>query len=537
MKQIASSVTAPGTTGGNNTHTHPFSAHGHTYPNHTHTGSWGTSGGSGDATLRAGGVGAGAFTWSAEGHTHTSSSPAGPGSATNNSTPANTDTTTLDPFHVRVIFIKSDGSPAGIPVNGVVWFNGATPSGFSAYSTLDSRLMKGAVAGGDGGGTGGTDPTNHNHTTATHTHPQSHTHVVNLDSGGASATTNTVAGVIASAPHTHVAGTSGSNILQTTTDPASETTGAGDSTPSWRKMRAVQKTTSVGLAVGMIAMWDGSLGSIPVTSGWQLADGTGSKPQLSDGRFVMGTSVDLECGTAGGSDTHVHAAGTPHSHTITGTHTHTLTTVSGASSGESGNLPSGGLNGPDTNTHTHQSTTYTSAAVTVGTSNTLATTQQANSSNNPTFTEIAYIQMVTQIPDAPTINTPIASTAYSSILGLDATVTDPDVSDTLFATFEYDRNDNNWTVIGNGSTVANGGRSTRSWDISALAPGFNYRVRAKATDNSGAVGPYTTTATFIIGPGYAGLYGTNNTSRYNAENNTQRYYAASQTAIYRAEKA
>ncbi len=113
-------------------------------------------------------------------------------------------------------------------------------------------------------------------------------------------------------------------------------------------------------------------------------------------------------------------------------------------------------------------------------------------------------------PSAPSINVPVASTAYSGTLGLDATVTDgasmDSVPDTVFAAFEYDRNDGNWVAIGSGSVVASGGSSTYVWDITLFTPGFNYRVRAKATDQWSQESGWTTTGTFIIGPGFSAIF-------------------------------
>lgn len=120
-------------------------------------------------------------------------------------------------------------------------------------------------------------------------------------------------------------------------------------------------------------------------------------------------------------------------------------------------------------------------------------------------------------PSAPTINVPVSATPYSSIVTLDATVTDgasfDSVTDIVYARFEYDRSDNNWVAIRgtngslDGSTAASGNHSTLSWDISALQPGFNYRVRSLTLDypwtQSSA---YTTSPTFIVGPGFAGLF-------------------------------
>ena len=126
------------------------------------------------------------------------------------------------------------------------------------------------------------------------------------------------------------------------------------------------------------------------------------------------------------------------------------------------------------------------------------------------------------------LNSPVGGAAYSSTLTLDATLTDADAGATITATFEYSSNSGGaWTVIGNGTTVSTGGRSTRTWDISALTPGINYRVRVKATDDLGLVSGYTSTTDFLIGPSLSALSAHSNTALMRGDSNT---------ASYRAEK-
>lgn len=125
-----------------------------------------------------------------------------------------------------------------------------------------------------------------------------------------------------------------------------------------------------------------------------------------------------------------------------------------------------------------------------------------------------------QINRAPTVtalNSPVGGAAYSTTLTLDATLADPDSGATIYATFEYSANSGgSWTVIGVGTTVSTGGRSTRTWDISGLTPGITYRVRVKATDDGLAESAYTSTADFIIGPSISALFAKNNTTTYHA---------------------
>jgi hypothetical protein len=382
VKQIATSGTNPGATGGATTHTSAFdTTHTHTYSAHTHAGSWGNSGnastsGNGEPTASAGSP-----------LTHTSSAPSatptGAVTATANTTAANTD-----PTHVTVLFIQSNGTPSGIPVNAVVWYNGAAPSGFSAYATLDNRLMKGAAGGADGGTSAGADT--HTHTTA-HTHPiDNHTHVISLDTSPIHSINTLGSGVLASSQHSHTVGTSGANSGQATSDSADAVSGNGDLTAPWQKMRAIQKTGAPGISAGVICMWLGTIASIP--GGWKLCDGSSGTPNLSQDKFVRAAATDGTVGDTGGAATHTHSAGSGHVHTTASTHTHSLTTASAAAATTTIDCGPGGTATSTTTNHTHASVTFTSPAETTGSSSSVAATEAANSSNDPLFTGVAYIQ-------------------------------------------------------------------------------------------------------------------------------------------------
>ena len=71
-----------------------------------------------------------------------------------------------------------------------------------------------------------------------------------------------------------------------------------------------------GLPPGTIAMWSGSLATIP--SGWKLCDGTSGTPDLRS-RFIRGAPPATDPGATGGSDTHSHVMGpmTPASTVVT----------------------------------------------------------------------------------------------------------------------------------------------------------------------------------------------------------------------------
>jgi hypothetical protein len=389
-KQIATSVTAPGATGGATTHVHPFQAHSaHTTPGHAHPGSWGTSPIQG-SNSKQNGLSADI----AQVHSHTSSSTgASDVSVGANGSPANTDTFANDPLHVTTIFLKSNGSPAGIPVGGIVWFNGATPAGFGAVTALDDRLMKGAATAANGGTQAGTDPSSHTHTTAAHSHAlTAHTHTVKLDTDSTASNLNGPNVGADINVHDHALGASSSNS-GLSTDAASETTGVGAGDPPWQKMRAITKTGNAGLAASIIAMWTGTLASIP--AGWRLCDGTSGTPNLSQGKYVKSVGTGA-VGDLGGATTHTHAGGTAHLHTVTTTHNHTFTGASGIANpaGTKSVTTVAAAQGLSPASHTHGSATYTAPTQGHGTTTTQATAQSANTSNDPVFVGVAYIQLI-----------------------------------------------------------------------------------------------------------------------------------------------
>ena len=88
-----------------------------------------------------------------------------------------------------------------------------------------------------------------------------------------------------------------------------------------------QPATGATIPAGMIAMWSGSIGSIP--SGWYLCDGSNGTPNLTD-RFIIGAGSTYAVNATGGatSVTLVTANMPAHTHTATVTdpgHTHGIT--------------------------------------------------------------------------------------------------------------------------------------------------------------------------------------------------------------------
>ena len=142
---------------------------------------------------------------------------------------------------------------------------------------------------------------------------------------------------------------------------------------------------------GLIAIWSGSLGSVP--SGWVICDGTNSTPDLRNS-FILGAGNTYAVGATGGSTdaivvSHTHTA-TAATTSLTGTIT-TLGNRSGFSGGTGIVTPSGstgsaanqtGVNVPDTLTidasHTHSVTNSST-----GTS--------GSGANMPPYYALAYI--------------------------------------------------------------------------------------------------------------------------------------------------
>ena len=137
---------------------------------------------------------------------------------------------------------------------------------------------------------------------------------------------------------------------------------------------------SATFTAGMILIWSGSIGSIPV--GWVLCDGTNSTPDLRD-RFVVAAGNTYAVGATGGS---ADAIVVTHNHTATSVvtdpgHTHSLL------------LPQNGGTGvwsPVTNTGSNQNVSTSTTGITVATTNTSAGTSGTNA-NLPPYYALAYI--------------------------------------------------------------------------------------------------------------------------------------------------
>ncbi|MGB4971653.1 MAG: hypothetical protein WBO32_03290, partial [Cyclobacteriaceae bacterium] len=142
-------------------------------------------------------------------------------------------------------------------------------------------------------------------------------------------------------------------------------------------LTAVQATSSVVPFKGIIAMWLGTLVSIPF--GWILCDGTRGTIDMKS-RYLKITGTIGSIGNTSGSNTHTHASQN-HGHTITA-HTHS-TTASHTSSG----VTVSGAGGTTKGETSHSVSTSSTSLVLSNTS-----TTADSSSNEPEYLTVAFIK-------------------------------------------------------------------------------------------------------------------------------------------------
>jgi hypothetical protein len=143
-------------------------------------------------------------------------------------------------------------------------------------------------------------------------------------------------------------------------------------------------TVSATVPSGLIAIWSGSLGSIP--SGWVLCNGANGTPDLRNS-FILGAGSTYAVGTVGGS---ADAIVVSHTHTATSTvtdpgHFHNYGTAPPANPQGGGSFAFG-INGGGT---TYQTDTKTTG-ITVATSNT-STGVSGTNANLPPYYALAFI--------------------------------------------------------------------------------------------------------------------------------------------------
>lgn len=381
----------PDVTGGSNTHTHTANAHGHTMNSHSHNVVLAHYQGSPSYSNRNDTV--------ADNHGHSSVAVAGvsggslASEAKTWSSPLGTESE--PPYH-KVIFISPTGGAAAINDDICMFWNSASaPQSFNfcdgdnGTTDLKDRYLKGADSAGDSGGTGGA--TSHQHT-ITHGHTSnSHTHSAisgYRDNSGNRGNASVGAGAHNTHRHTiNLSGQSpGVNNYTNTTAGSADTVEV-----AYKKLAVVQNTSggTVGVKVGMIGMWLGTLASIPY--GWQVCDGTNGTPDLRE-KFIKVINTTGQIGDTGGSNTHTHTA-VSHTHTATGTHSHGGST-SGANVQQ--NYDSGGDGGSPLS-HTHGIDSCSSTTATYANSD---IDSGDATSNEPAYRTVAYIQLIKVVEGA-----------------------------------------------------------------------------------------------------------------------------------------
>jgi hypothetical protein len=151
-----------------------------------------------------------------------------------------------------------------------------------------------------------------------------------------------------------------------------------------------QPASGATIPAGLIAMWSGSIGSIP--SGWYLCDGSNGTPNLTD-RFIVGAGSTYAVNATGGATTATLTTNNlpAHTHVATSTVTdagHVHNNNAGTQSGGGGTLAGGsGIGAGSVNTSQPTTSNY----ITVATTNT-STGSGTSFSILPTYYALAYIQ-------------------------------------------------------------------------------------------------------------------------------------------------
>lgn len=369
----AKSSGTAGTTGGNATHTHSNDA-GHFHVSsgsHSHSILGGTGAPLGNLT--------GTGTVSSKGtHTHNAvSATASPGNSGSTATNIDAETNELD--YVEVIWIESNGSPAGIPNGALGMF--ASDSLPSSWTRVHGdKYLKGAATSGDGGGTGGANT--HSHTDGGHNHTiPSHSHAAVTSSAPSEPIhtdqhSNKPGLTVAALGHTHQVGINGTGLEVNT---GSVTMDAASSEPAWEKLNCISNGTGGDdLPDQIIEFWGGSTGTIPTD--WALYD--------AGDDFVKNCNANSEVGTTGGTASgHTH---TNVSCTITGAHDHNDSTNTSAPSATNPIRTTGTDWASGSHGHNGQwnvqdaNITYAAASITIGTS--------ASEAHYPPWVEAILIQ-------------------------------------------------------------------------------------------------------------------------------------------------
>ena len=374
----------PGATGGAATHEHTTTAHTHTIA-HTHT-TANSPAGSGSTSRDS------ATTNPPDTHTHDTNPATVDPTETMTAQSPSTDSVAINPSFFRVIVIKSDGTPTGVPDLAVaVWDDPAGPpaswnlcdgGGAPARPDIRNRYIIQATAGGDGGGTGGA--LTHTHTIVVHGQVTSHTHPNVTSSQKTQANTaGSISGAqagTATSTHTHVLTIASGSVTYTS---IGDSAASSNHEPPFRTEAFIQNNAGAdSWPDRVIGLWMQTLASIPTN--WALCDGTLGTPDLR-ALFVKGANVLGDIGVTGGDLTH----GTTHTttgHTHGGSsHTHNVTVADGV-----GENRTAGAVSAATTAHTHPAWAATGA--TAFTTGSTAPVVNDFTNTQPLFTGAAFIQ-------------------------------------------------------------------------------------------------------------------------------------------------
>lgn len=383
LKGVPTAATNPGTTGGATTHIHTTPAHPHDI-GHSHTGHTGTSSGM-SGTDNTSGANLGSLA-----HTHSFGEVTFEAKDSVTDAPTS-DSISSDPAYLKSVWIKSNGSPTGIPNNAICFFNSATfPTNWTQIAAGKNAFLKGADAAGDGGGTGGA--ATHSHAGGSHTHGGDHTHSyapygatltsthsATASKAGTSTSSNAANHLHRTEAASNTPGTSNASNISSSTD---------NHEPAWYKLAIIQNGTgSNDQPLNLICAWTGTISNIP--TGWIICDGNNSTPNLL-GKFIKGADATSEIGNTGGGATHTHTGNT-HTHTWSSTsHTHTVSLTAEINYNAIGSSGSGNTVG--LNSHTHTGST-TSNAGTWSVGNASPTLDSVN--HEPPYYEVAFLQLQT----------------------------------------------------------------------------------------------------------------------------------------------
>lgn len=460
---VPNGSTDPGTTGGATTHQHTTSAHDHTI---SHTQATATSG------SPTGSVTAGTSSntdLDTTSHTHATNAVAATINNSGTSAPSSGNTSN-DPANLAVIWIASDGTPAGIPNGALAMFNSASlPTSWTIYTNSQERFLKGAAAAGNGGGTAGA--ATHNHTgEGSHTHTSDHVHPNGTSAASAGTNNSYAAGTVAAGDvHTHPYTVSSSNFG--TSNAATLSTSTDNHEPPWQKLAVIENQTGGNdMPDGTVAVWRGTLANIP--QNWVLADGANGTPNLL-GDFVKGVTLTSEIGNTGGATSHTHT-GVNHTHTWASTaHTHAVNLISPPSviRGTAGSTATWA-----NPTHTHTATSGAASAITPGN----AAPSLASATHLPPYEEVAYIMYV-----QPVISVSVSDgTITYGTMAAGASKTTIDLTDSqtltnngsVTETFNIQGQNTScpWTLAATASTDQYVHEFCKKTDVSCTGPPTNY---------------------------------------------------------------